>query len=185
MLPHFAACCDKSCRTICWLPRLPSPICHATLCAHLKLSGKKYGTTFYLLWSIFCVLTHTHAHAHWPALGAGADFLYCCCCCCHVVVAVVVICLDFLLFICCIKQNKSNLIYSCTTHTHTLTHAHRKPTHTHPGTSRRCCWQLTVPVYPLAPSHPTGHPPLPHFNTPHFAWLRFDSHIATASGYAY
>lgn len=128
MLPHFVACCDKSCRTICWLPRLPSLICHATLCAHLKLSGKKYGTTFYLLWSIFCVLTHTHAH--WPALGAGADFLYCCCCCCHVVVAVVVICLDFLLFICCIKQNKSNLIYSCTTHTHTHTRTPEIHTHT-------------------------------------------------------
>lgn len=148
--PHFVACCDKSCRTICWLPR-PCPLPRLRIQrAHLKLSGKKYGWTFYLLWSIFCVLTHTHTHTHLPVLqeeeGEGdwewdwdramISFVV-------VAIVVVVICLDFLLFICCIKQNKSNLIYSCTpTHTHTMAH--------HVGV-----WQLTVPD-PLLPLSSTG-----------------------------
>lgn len=134
---------------------------------------------------------NTHTHAHWSALGAGAgaDFLCCCrcCCCCHVVVAVVVICLDFLLFICCIKQNKSNLIYSCTTHTHT--HTGNPRTHTHTPAHHVGVCQLTVPVSTALPPllSPRGTLPPPRRTSTRLTSLGFDSIriAATASGYAY
>lgn len=65
------------------------------------------------------------------------------------------------------------------THTRTRTpetHAH---THTHPGTSRRCLSIDSTSLHCSSSSSlPTGHAPpsAPHFNTSHFAWLRFYSH---------